>query len=112
MQVVEYQRSMGSHTTAIGAHETSFHYIGEDIHVIHSRVVDTEFDIDIETIRGKWSPVHLWDYGFTSDTPVDQATIETILEDLESQEIVHHAVLKPVRKYRPGYIATISLRIN
>ena len=84
MQVVEYQRSMESHTTAIGAHETSFHCIGVDIHVIHSRVVDTEFGIDIETI----------------------------LEDLESQEIVHHAVLKPVRKYRPGYIATISLRIN
>lgn len=77
MQVVEYQRSMGSHTTAIGAHETSFHCIGEDIHVIHSRVVDTELGIDIE-----------------------------------SQEIVHHAVLKPVLKYRPGYIATISLRIN
>lgn len=52
MRAVEYQRSMGSHTTAIGAHETSFHCIGEDIHVIHSSVVDTEFGIDIETIRG------------------------------------------------------------
>ena len=60
MQVVEYQRSMGSHTTAIGAHETSFHCIGEDIHVIHSRVVDMEFGIDIETIRGWLYVRHSW----------------------------------------------------
>lgn len=64
MQVVEYQRSMGSHTTAIGAHETSFHYIGEDIHVIHSRVVDTEFGIDIETIRGKVSKLPDLELGY------------------------------------------------
>ena len=112
MQIVEYQRSMESHTTAIGAHETTFHCIGDVIHVIYSRVVDTEYGIEIKTTHGKWVPIHLWDYRFISDTEVDRNDITRIIDDMESKSIVYYATLKPARRYTQNHIATPSVRTN
>ena len=96
----------------VGASETKFKRVDDDIQVTHSYIADGEFGKTIETIKGWWQRTHLWNYRFVNEskpgTVLTNEIMKVILAEMEAQNIVYHASLHQTT--RQTFMASISVR--